>query len=135
MSWKAIWFLDIHDFDAILGMNLLATYHASVDCFRKEILFRSSNQLEITFYGEGQILPNFLVFFLNVKQMLRKSYKSYLAYVIDTWVSEVKLEDIPIVQEFSYVFPNDLSGLLPHHEVEFTIDIIPSTNQYIASTI
>ena len=32
--------LTIHDFDLILGMDWLATYHASIDCFKKEMIFR-----------------------------------------------------------------------------------------------
>ncbi|GJS44491.1 hypothetical protein Tco_0569534 [Tanacetum coccineum] len=39
-------------------------------------------------------------------------------------VEEPKLEDIAIVQNFSEVFPNDLSGLPPPREVEFRIDLI-----------
>ena len=38
-----------------------------------------------------------------------------------------RLEDIPIVKEFPDVFPDDISGLPPDREVEFTIDLIPST--------
>lgn len=33
--------LDIVDFDIILGMDWLAKHHASIDCFRKEVVFRS----------------------------------------------------------------------------------------------
>nr|GFB34018.1 retrotransposon protein, putative, Ty3-gypsy subclass [Tanacetum cinerariifolium] len=39
-------------------------------------------------------------------------------------VNESKLEDIPVVREFPDVFPKDLSGLPPSHEIEFRIDII-----------
>nr|GFB17708.1 putative reverse transcriptase domain-containing protein [Tanacetum cinerariifolium] len=39
-------------------------------------------------------------------------------------VNESKLEDIPVVREFLDVFPEDLSGLPPSHEVEFRIDLI-----------
>ncbi|GKB87756.1 hypothetical protein Tco_0960028 [Tanacetum coccineum] len=38
---------------------------------------------------------------------------------------EPKLEDIAIVQNFSGVFPDDLSGLPPSREVDFHIDLIP----------
>ena len=38
-----------------------------------------------------------------------------------------RLEDIPIVKEFPDVFPDDISGLPPDREVEFTIDLIPGT--------
>ncbi|GKG15076.1 hypothetical protein Tco_0354676 [Tanacetum coccineum] len=39
-------------------------------------------------------------------------------------VNELKLEDIPVIREFPGVFPEDLSGLPPSHEVEFRIDFI-----------
>ncbi|KAI5338173.1 hypothetical protein L3X38_017444 [Prunus dulcis] len=38
--------LDIVDLDVILGMDWLAKYHASVDCFRKEVVFRNPKRLE-----------------------------------------------------------------------------------------
>nr|GEZ87477.1 reverse transcriptase domain-containing protein [Tanacetum cinerariifolium] len=38
---------------------------------------------------------------------------------------EKRLEDIPVVKEFSDTFPKDLPGLLPVRQVEFQIDLIP----------
>ncbi|GKF69671.1 hypothetical protein Tco_0202728, partial [Tanacetum coccineum] len=40
-------------------------------------------------------------------------------------LDEKRLEDIPVVKEFSNVFPEDLPGLPPVHQVEFQIDLIP----------
>ncbi|GJY70781.1 putative reverse transcriptase domain-containing protein [Tanacetum coccineum] len=40
-------------------------------------------------------------------------------------VNERKLKDIPIVHDFPGVFPKELSGLPPSHEVEFCIYLIP----------
>ncbi|GJU45125.1 putative reverse transcriptase domain-containing protein [Tanacetum coccineum] len=37
---------------------------------------------------------------------------------------ERRLEDIPIVREFPKVFPEDVPGLLPVHQLEFQIDLI-----------
>nr|GFC23480.1 putative reverse transcriptase domain-containing protein [Tanacetum cinerariifolium] len=39
-------------------------------------------------------------------------------------VNESKLKDIPVVREFSNVFPEDLSGLPLSREVVFRIDLI-----------
>ncbi|GKA71807.1 putative reverse transcriptase domain-containing protein [Tanacetum coccineum] len=41
--------------------------------------------------------------------------------------NEKRLEDIPVVREFPEVFPKDLPGLPPVHQVEFQIDLIPGT--------
>jgi hypothetical protein len=38
-----------------------------------------------------------------------------------------KLEDIPVVNEFQGVFPQELPGMPPDREIEFTIDLIPGT--------
>ena len=37
----------------------------------------------------------------------------------------LKLEDIPIVRDFPDVFPDDLPGLPPKREVDFTIYLVP----------
>ena len=50
-----------------------------------------------------------------------------MAFVVDRRQEGTRLEDIPIVKEFLDVFPNDISGLPPDREVEFTIDLIPGT--------
>nr|GEU44563.1 putative reverse transcriptase domain-containing protein [Tanacetum cinerariifolium] len=36
-----------------------------------------------------------------------------------------RLEDVPIVRDFSEVFPEDLSGIPPARQVEFQIDLVP----------
>lgn len=46
---------------------------------------------------------------------------------MDTQVSKPRLEDIPVVQDFSDVFSDDLHGLPPNREIEFSIDLIPGT--------
>ena len=50
-----------------------------------------------------------------------------MAFVVDRRQEGTRLEDIPIVKEFPDVFPDDISGLPPDREVEFTIDLIPGT--------
>nr|GEY83014.1 reverse transcriptase domain-containing protein [Tanacetum cinerariifolium] len=40
-------------------------------------------------------------------------------------LEDKRLEDIPVVREFLDVFPEDLLGLPPVHQVEFQIDLIP----------
>ena len=41
--------------------------------------------------------------------------------------NEVRLKDILIVKDFLGIFPNDLPGLPPNKEVEFTIDLVLGT--------
>ncbi|GJW34648.1 putative reverse transcriptase domain-containing protein [Tanacetum coccineum] len=47
--------------------------------------------------------------------------------VMEKKSDEKRLEDILVVKEFLEVFPEDLPGLPPVHQVEFQIDLIPGT--------
>ena len=38
------------------------------------------------------------------------------------------MEDITAVKEFPDVFPNELPGMPPNREVEFSIDLVPGTS-------
>lgn len=40
-------------------------------------------------------------------------------------VIKVKPEDIPVVREFTDVFSDELPGLPPDREIEFSIDLVP----------
>ncbi|MCI43852.1 cellular nucleic acid-binding protein, partial [Trifolium medium] len=40
----------------------------------------------------------------------------------------IKMEELPIVNEFPDVFPEDVSDVPPKREVEFTIDLVPVTS-------
>ncbi|CAL2246041.1 unnamed protein product [Prunus armeniaca] len=46
---------------AISGMNWLAKHRVLVDCFRKDVIFHSPEQPEVTFYGECRVLPSCLI--------------------------------------------------------------------------
>ncbi|GJX93807.1 reverse transcriptase domain-containing protein [Tanacetum coccineum] len=48
-----------------------------------------------------------------------------VSIVMEKKSDEKRLEDIPVVKEFSDVFPKDLPGLPPVRQVEFQIDLIP----------
>ena len=53
--------------------------------------------------------------------------EGYIAYVEDLERTYPELRDIPIVREFPDVFPDDLLGLPPDRELEFSIDLAPGT--------
>ncbi|KAI5323979.1 hypothetical protein L3X38_033052 [Prunus dulcis] len=64
--------LDIVDMDVILGMDWLAKYHASADCFRKEVILRSPRRPKMTFYHKRRVLPSCLILVMTARWFLRK---------------------------------------------------------------
>nr|GFC61361.1 putative reverse transcriptase domain-containing protein [Tanacetum cinerariifolium] len=65
----------------------------------------------------------------KTRMYLLKRYPIFLANITIKMIKdksdEKRLEDVPIVQDFSKVFPEDLPGLPPTRQVEFQIDLIP----------
>ncbi|XP_073030695.1 uncharacterized protein [Primulina eburnea] len=59
----------------------------------------------------------------------KKGAECFLVYAIDISRSVPKLEDIPIVSEFSDVFPDEIPGFPPVREVEFNIELMPGFSQ------
>ena len=115
--------LDIHDFGVILGMDWLSRHHATVDCYRKEVRFYRPGQTDVVFYGLRKTLPNNIMTTMKASKMLRKLFQGYLAYAIEVRDSGSRLEDIPVVREFSDVFPEDLPGIPPDREIDFHIEL------------
>ena len=102
---------------------MVAAYHASVDCFRKEVVFRLLGEPEFRFKGSRMHALSRVISALRAKSLLQKGCQGYLAHVVDTRKEVLKLDDIPIVREFPDVFLEDLPGIPIDREIEFSIDL------------
>ncbi|KAA3455852.1 Transposon Ty3-G Gag-Pol polyprotein [Gossypium australe] len=115
------------EFDIILGMDWLTLHDTVVNCKRKTIdLRRPNNEIFRVESNNLNGLPA-VITVLKAQSYVKKGYEAYFAYVIDSKASEKKVESVPIVCEYSDVFPEELPGLPPIHEVEFGIELLLGT--------
>ena len=119
--------LDMRDFDVVLGMDWLSRHKATLDCYKKEVKLHRPGKMEVKFKGLRRELSYCMISAMTAQKMLRKGCQGYLAYVVETGKEGIILDEIPVVREFPDVFPDDMAGLPPEREVEFTIDLIPGT--------
>ena len=119
--------LDMRDFDVVLGMDWLSRHKATLDCYKKEVKLHRPGKMEVKFKGLRRELSYCMISAMTAQKMLRKGCQGYLAYVVETGKEGTILDEIPVVREFPDVFPDDMAGLPPEREVEFTIDLIPGT--------
>ena len=119
--------LDMRDFDVVLGMDWLSRHRATLDCYKKEVKFHKPGKLEVEFRGMRRELSSNMISAMATQRMLRKGCQGYLAYVVETEKEGTLVDEIPVVREFPDVFLDDIAGLPPDREVEFTIDLIPRT--------
>ena len=119
--------LDMRDFDVVLDMDWLSRYRATLDCYRKEVKLHRQGKFEVKFRGIRRELSSNMISAMAAQRILRKGCQGYLAYVVDTGKEGTMVDEIPVVREFQDVFPDNIAGLHPDREVEFTIDLIPGT--------
>ena len=119
--------LSFREFDVILGMDWLSRHQAIVDCIMKRVTLRTQNEDEVTFINERSNHLSNVISTATARTMVRKRCEAYLAYVIDTVKARPSVSDILTISDFSDVFPEELPGLPPHREIEFAIDVVPST--------
>ncbi|XP_068323193.1 uncharacterized protein [Pyrus communis] len=119
--------LDIVDFDVILGMDWLHYNRAKLDCYEKIVTFHQPGFPVVTFVSEHSGLRYVIISAARAKRLLRKGCQGYLAHVVLNDDTPIRVEDVRVVRHFPDVFPDDLPGLPPDREVEFTIDLLPGT--------
>ncbi|GJZ19721.1 putative reverse transcriptase domain-containing protein, partial [Tanacetum coccineum] len=92
-------------FDVIVGMDLLSKNEAVIVCHEKvvEIPMKKGRILQV--HGERT---------LGAAKAL-----------MNAKMDEPRISDIPVVRDFTDVFPEDLLGLPPQRQVEFLIDLVP----------
>ncbi|GJV00332.1 hypothetical protein Tco_1329602 [Tanacetum coccineum] len=84
-------------------------------------------------HGDGSTQGNVtrlnIISCTKTQKYMEKGFPIFLAHVttkeIEDKSERKRLEDVPIVQDFPEVFPEDLPGLPPTRQVEFQIDLVP----------
>ncbi|XP_070040764.1 uncharacterized protein [Nicotiana tomentosiformis] len=80
----------------------------------------------IEWRGYIDYVPSKVISYLKAQQMVGKGCLSYLAFVRDVGVDTPTIDSVPMVRNFSNVFPADLSGMPPDRDIDFGIDLVLS---------
>ncbi|GKA60065.1 putative reverse transcriptase domain-containing protein [Tanacetum coccineum] len=124
--------VELGSFDAIIGMDWLAKYQAIIVCAEKIVRIHWGNETLIIHGDEsnqGHETRLHIISYSKTQEYMLKGCPVFLAHVTTNEVEDKsekkRLEDVPIVQDFPKVFPEDISGLPPTRQVEFQIDLVP----------
>jgi hypothetical protein len=103
--------LESKGIDAILGMDWLSKYKVLIDCAKKSIKMTTPEGKEMEFIAEPVVTTKGVANCAKVNQ-LNASQGS----------------EVPVVNEFPDVFPEELPGMPPNRDIEFVIELKPGTS-------
>ena len=96
----------------ILGMDWLSANHVLNDYREKKLLFSKSEEPKL-FFSHG------------VMKEIQDGAQCYMIFDRIEVEKEERITVIPVVREFEDVFPEEVPGLSPKREVEFSINLVP----------
>ncbi|KAL8089040.1 hypothetical protein AgCh_038704 [Apium graveolens] len=113
------------EFDIILGMDWLGKNNAQINCKSKKVYLKTKIGKKVVFKDQRQ--ERLFLTIVQAKKLLRRGCESFLAYIVDSQRESLRMEDIPVVNKFPDVFPDELQGLPPDRQIEFEINLAPGT--------
>nr|GEU61538.1 putative reverse transcriptase domain-containing protein [Tanacetum cinerariifolium] len=111
-------------FDVIIGMDWLKTYHAVIVCDEKIVRVPFGNETFIIRCNESNNETQLnIISCTKTRKYLLKGYPIYLANITTKMIKdkseEKRLKNVPIVRDFSEVFPEDLPARAPYRLAPF----------------
>eukprot|EP00253_Pinus_taeda_P001689 PITA_01689 len=118
--------LPLGSYDILIGMDWLEKHWSLVDCKTKIIYYRDQqgNSKEVQGIKRPvQVQP------ITANQLVKCVRKGCQVYAIQVGFANSKdkttsLNNIPVIQEFADVFPEEIPGLPPRRDIDFTIELV-----------
>ncbi|XP_071921823.1 uncharacterized protein [Coffea arabica] len=105
--------LAIKGYNVILDMDWLARYDAQLDCKRKVVEFRIPGEATLRLDVRGSLASSAMISSIRVRKLFSRGAQGFLAFLINTPTDKLNVEDVPVVDEYSDVFSDELVNLLP----------------------
>ena len=104
-------------------MDWLSEHRARIICDEKVVHIPIDDETLIIRGDQSKTRLN-LISCIKTERYISRGCQVFMIQVMEKKPDEKRLEDIPVVKEFPNVFPEDLHGLPPVHQIEFQIDLI-----------
>eukprot|EP00253_Pinus_taeda_P022443 PITA_22443 len=119
--------LPLGSYDVLIGMDWLERHWSLVDCKTKVIYYKYQNGHRKEMQGIQRPVQIRPITTTQLEKCIRKGCQMYAIQVgfADSKGKAATLDNIPVVREFADVFPEEIPGLPPKRNIDFTIELIP----------
>ena len=122
-------FFPLCSYDLLIGMDWLEQHKVVLNCYDKTFTCLNSDEKLVKVKGIPRKTIIRQISALQLKRAVRKGCKAYAVTITDeegkTETDKLKIEDIPVLKEYTDVFPEEIPGLPPRRELDFTIELVP----------
>jgi len=105
--------LSLKGLDVTLGMDWLSSSHVMIDCRRRNLVFPEAEGLSM----------------ISTREAMQEEAEGASCYMLIVQPEKKSTIDvirsIPVVDDYADVFPDEVLGLPPSRDVDFTIDLVP----------
>ncbi|XP_073137867.1 uncharacterized protein [Henckelia pumila] len=120
--------LPLTGFDLILGMDWLSVNGAVIDFRQRIVAVKPVEGDQFVFFASPSTEISPVISYTCARKLLRRGCHGFLSSVVTSAVPPTSsLGEIEVVRDFSDVFPDDVTGIPPAKEVEFSIELMPDT--------
>ncbi|GJS59645.1 putative reverse transcriptase domain-containing protein [Tanacetum coccineum] len=116
--------IELGTFDVVIGMDWLVDQDAVIVCGKKVVHIPVKNKTLVV-EGDRSTSRLKIISCIKANKYIERGHQLFVAHVTEKEPKEKRLEDVPVIQDFPEVFPDDLPGLPPPRQVEFKIELVP----------
>ncbi|GJX48003.1 hypothetical protein Tco_0273193 [Tanacetum coccineum] len=115
---------ELGTFNIVIRMDWLVKCDAVIVYGKKEVHIPVKNEVLVVYGNKGMSRLK-VISCIKARKYVEKGSQLFLAHVTEKEPSEKRLQDVPVICDFSEVFPDDLPGLPPPRQVDFRIELVP----------
>eukprot|EP00253_Pinus_taeda_P002642 PITA_02642 len=119
--------LPLGSYDVLIGMDWLERRWSVINCKTKTVSYRDELGVGKEIQGIQKPVQIQPITASQLVKCIRNKCQIYAVQVgfADSVDKVATVKDIPVVQEFADVFPEEIPGLPPRRDLDFTIELVP----------
>ena len=113
--------------DLILGMDWMRRHGIVIDLRTRTMTLTAADGSQHEVWAADPKRNGLLISAVRAARLIDQDCVGYWCYALSAESAMPSMEDVPIVRDFQDLFLAELSGLRPHRDVDFTIELDPDT--------
>ena len=129
VTWADLNVLPLGSYDILIGIDWIEVHRVKLDCYHKKFECMDEEGNPRVVRGIPEVFFVRQISAVKMKNLCRKGCRLYASHVLEAAENETpRLEEFHVLQEFRDVFPDEIPGLPPKRDIDFTIDLVPGAS-------